>query len=120
MNDVPLIQLRNLSKSYVGVHALRNLSFEITAGEVHAVCGENGAGKSTLIRLLTGVVAPDEGEILVQGQRLKIGNVQSSEDAGIAVMHQESSIFPDLMPSTISLLVAKSLGAMACCSIGLR
>ena len=96
MNDVPLIQLRNLSKSYVGVHALRNLSFEIAAGEVHAVCGENGAGKSTLIRLLTGVVAPDEGEILVQGQRLKTGNVQSSEDAGIAVMHQESSVFPDL------------------------
>ncbi len=96
VNDVPLIQLRNLSKSYVGVHALRNLSFDIAAGEVHAVCGENGAGKSTLIRLLTGVVAPDEGEILVRGQRLKTGNVQNSEDSGIAVMHQESSIFPDL------------------------
>ncbi len=96
MNDVPLIQLHNLSKSYVGVHALRNLTFEITAGEVHAVCGENGAGKSTLIRLLTGVVSPDEGEIYVRGERLTTGNVQVSEDAGIAVMHQESSIFPDL------------------------
>ncbi|MDX1924931.1 MAG: sugar ABC transporter ATP-binding protein [Pirellulaceae bacterium] len=96
MNAVPLIQLRSLSKSYVGVHALRNLTFDIAAGEVHAVCGENGAGKSTLIRLLTGVVSPDEGEILVQGERLRTGHVQSSEDAGIAVMHQESSIFPDL------------------------
>lgn len=96
MNHVPLIQLRNLSKSYVGVHALRDLSFEIAAGEVHAICGENGAGKSTLIRLLTGVVSPDEGEILVRGHRLKTGNVQSSEAAGIAVMHQESSVFPDL------------------------
>ena len=96
MNDVPLIQLRNLTKSYVGVHALRSLSFDIAAGEVHAVCGENGAGKSTLIRLLTGVVSPDEGEIHVRGQSLKTGSVQCSEDAGIAVMHQESSIFPDL------------------------
>lgn len=96
MNDVPLIQLRNLSKSYVGVHAVRSLSFDIAAGEVHAVCGENGAGKSTLIRLLTGVVSPDEGEIHVRGRQLKTGSVQCSEDAGIAVMHQESSIFPDL------------------------
>jgi len=96
VNDVPLIQLRNLTKSYVGVHALRSLSFDIAAGEVHAVCGENGAGKSTLIRLLTGVVSPDEGEIHVRGQSLKTGSVQCSEDAGIAVMHQESSIFPDL------------------------
>jgi rhamnose transport system ATP-binding protein len=96
VDDVPLIQLRNLSKSYGGVHALRGLSFDIAAGEVHAVCGENGAGKSTLIRLLTGVVSPDEGEIHVRGRLLKTGSVQSSEDAGIAVMHQESSIFPDL------------------------
>ena len=96
MNEVPLIQLRNLSKSYTGVHALRSLSFDVAAGEVHAVCGENGAGKSTLIRLLTGVVAPDEGEIQVGGRRLKTGSVPSSEDAGIAVMHQESAIFPDL------------------------
>ncbi len=96
VNDVPLIQLQNLSKSYVGVHALRDLSFDIAAGEVHAVCGENGAGKSTLIRILTGVVSPDAGAIYVGSQRLKTGNVQSSEDAGIAVMHQESSIFPDL------------------------
>ena len=96
MNDVPLIQLNNLSKSYVGVHALRNLSFEIAAGEVHAVCGENGAGKSTLIRLLTGVISPDEGQIHVRGRQLRTGSVQNSEDAGIAVMHQESSIFPDL------------------------
>jgi ABC-type sugar transport system ATPase subunit len=96
VNDVPLIQLHNLSKSYVGVHAVRNLGFDIAEGEVHAICGENGAGKSTLIRLLTGVVLPDEGEIHVQGRRLKAGSVQCSEDAGIAVMHQESSIFPDL------------------------
>jgi len=78
------------------VHALRSLSFDIAAGEVHALCGENGAGKSTLIRLLTGVVSPDEGEIHVRGQSLKTGSVRDSEDAGIAVMHQESSIFPDL------------------------
>lgn len=96
MNDVPLIQIRELSKSYVGVHALRDLNLDIAAGEVHAICGENGAGKSTLIRLLTGVVSPDEGEIFVRSQKLTTGDVRCSEAAGIAVMHQESSIFPDL------------------------
>lgn len=96
MVDVPLIKLDKLSKSYGGVHAVRSLSFEVAPGEVHAVCGENGAGKSTLIRLLTGVVSPDEGEIHVLGTRLTTGSVRHSEDAGIAVMHQESSIFPDL------------------------
>ena len=92
----PLIQLRRLSKSYVGVRALHELSLDIAAGEVHAICGENGAGKSTLIKALTGVVTPDEGEILVAGRHLAVGSVAASEAAGIAVMHQESTTFPDL------------------------
>ena len=96
MNEEPFIHLNNLSKSYGGVHALRHLSLAIAAGEVHAICGENGAGKSTLIKMLSGVVVPDEGEIHVHGQQLRTGSVERSESAGIAVMHQESATFPDL------------------------
>ncbi len=96
MTGQPLIQLRGLSRSYGGVHALQDVTLEIAPGEIHAICGENGAGKSTLIKLLTGIVAADRGEILVNGQPLVTGNVQTSEAAGIAVMHQESTAFPDL------------------------
>lgn len=91
-----MIQLRNLSKSYGGVRALQGVSLEIEPGEVHAICGENGAGKSTLIKALTGVVVPDQGTILVNGVSLPLGQVSASMAAGIAVMHQESTAFPDL------------------------
>ncbi len=94
--DGPLLQIRKLSKSYGGVHALRDVSLEVAPGEVHALCGENGAGKSTLIKILTGVVHPDHGEVDVSGMRLPFGAVAASERAGLAVMHQESTAFPDL------------------------
>ena len=96
MTASPLVQLRGVTRSYGGVVALQNLSLEILPGEVHALCGENGAGKSTLIRVLAGIVAPDEGDVLVQGGVLEPGRVRRSEEAGIAVMHQESTAFPDL------------------------
>ena len=91
-----LIQIDTLSKSYGGVHALRRVTFDIRAGEVHALCGENGAGKSTLIKSLCGVVAPDSGQVQVDGVPLKGGNIHAAEAAGIAVIHQESTSFPDL------------------------
>ncbi len=93
---MPLIQLRRLCKSFGGVRALEDVSLEIAPGEIRALCGENGAGKSTLIKALTGVVAPDAGEILVDGNMLAPGDVQASEAAGIAAVHQESTVFPDL------------------------
>jgi len=96
MSSFPLIQLRGLSKSYAGVRALRDVTLDIDPGEVHAVCGENGAGKSTLIKVLTGVVSPDAGEMLIAGQRLTPGSATASTAAGIAAMHQESTAFPDL------------------------
>lgn len=69
---------------------------DIAKGEIHALCGENGAGKSTLIKSLTGVVIPEEGTISIDGKPLPPGNVQASEAAGIAVIHQESTAFPSL------------------------
>jgi rhamnose transport system ATP-binding protein len=90
------IRGQQLSKSYVGVCALHNVDLEIAAGEVHAICGENGAGKSTLIKLLSGVIKPDHGELFIDGEPFGLGSVVASEAAGIAVMHQESTVFPDL------------------------
>lgn len=95
-------KISNLSKHYGGVRALDDISFELHAGEIHALCGENGAGKSTLIKCLSGVVLPDSGDIVIHGIRPEFGNVRSSELAKVAVIHQESTVFPDL--STIDNL----------------
>jgi ABC-type sugar transport system ATPase subunit len=92
----PFIEVRDIAKAYGGVQALGGVSIDVAAGEVHALCGENGAGKSTLIKMLAGSVAPDSGEVLVNGGRLKTGDVRASEAAGIAVIHQESVAFPHL------------------------
>lgn len=88
-----LIRIEGISKTYGGVKALKGVSFDIEAGEVHALCGENGAGKSTLNKVLCGAVLPEQGTIEVGGQRLKLGSVKSSEEAGIAIVHQESVAF---------------------------
>jgi rhamnose transport system ATP-binding protein len=95
MSDA-LLAIEDLSKAYGGVQALGKVSLGIRTGEVHALCGENGAGKSTLIKCLTGVVKPDAGTISVSGKLLETGDVRLAEAAGIAVIHQESTSFPDL------------------------
>lgn len=92
----PLVRVTQLAKSYGGVRALADVTFDILPGEVHALCGENGAGKSTLIRILSGVTQPDSGGVLIDGQPLPVGNVQAAEALGVSVMHQESTVFPDL------------------------
>ncbi len=92
----PLLEIAALSKSYGGVRALSEVSLAIGAGEVHPLVGENGAGKSTLINILAGVVAGDGGTVHVAGARLRPGSVRESERLGIAVIHQESTAFPDL------------------------
>src|SRR3954451_6064120 len=107
MQDATFLDIRNVSKSYGGVHALSGVSLAIAPGEVHALCGENGAGKSTLIKILAGSVTPDSGEVFIAAPNassrsshaptaLKLGDVQASESAGIAVIHQESVAFPHL------------------------
>ena len=96
MTATPRLQMRQLTKSFEGVDALTDVTFEVGSGEVHAVCGENGAGKSTLIKILTGVLHPDRGSVLLDGRPLTLGRVAVAEAAGIAAIHQESPIFPDL------------------------
>ncbi|MBE2220910.1 MAG: sugar ABC transporter ATP-binding protein [Anaerolineae bacterium] len=97
MNDkIPVIRMRHVSKSFGGVHALKDVQLDIFSGEVHALLGENGAGKSTLIKVITGVHQPDEGEIDLNGERVYFNNPREAQHQGIAAIYQEPSLFPDL------------------------
>jgi len=91
-----LIEVRNVSKNYAGVHALRDVSFSIREGEVHALCGENGAGKSTLIKILTGAIHPTSGELLYGGQPMTDLTPRKAMDLGVAAVYQEFSLAPFL------------------------
>jgi rhamnose transport system ATP-binding protein len=93
---IPLVELRAITKSYGGVHAVSDVSFGIEPGAVHALVGENGAGKSTLVKVLTGVVQPDGGEILVDGEPQRIGDPLAAHRLGFVAMYQEPTVFPDL------------------------
>lgn len=89
MNNTKLLEMKNITKVFPGVRALDSISFDLEAGEVHALLGENGAGKSTLIKVLGGIYHPEEGEILISGESVKINNVTDAQNLGIAIIHQE-------------------------------
>jgi rhamnose transport system ATP-binding protein len=91
-----VLEASSISKDFAGVKALRSVSFELLAGEVHAVIGENGAGKSTLIKIITGAVAPDAGTITVRGEHVPHMDPRVSKALGIAAIYQQPSLFPDL------------------------
>ncbi len=93
---VPVMALRGISKSFGSVRALRDVSMELFAGEAHALAGENGAGKSTLIKLLAGVHRPDRGQVLLDGEPVTFAGPADARDAGVAVIYQEPTLFPDL------------------------
>jgi rhamnose transport system ATP-binding protein len=96
MTDSALLTATNISKSYAGVHALKSASFELRAGEVHALIGENGAGKSTLIKIITGAVTADSGEIKFNGQTLTNNSPRLAKSLGIAAIYQQPALFPEL------------------------
>ncbi|MFN7929633.1 MAG: sugar ABC transporter ATP-binding protein [Blastocatellia bacterium] len=96
MTETLLLQAQHITKSYAGVHALKAASFALRAGEVHALIGENGAGKSTLIKIVTGAVEPDSGELFLQGQPLTHNSPQHARNLGIAAIYQQPALFPEL------------------------
>ncbi|MFF8996772.1 sugar ABC transporter ATP-binding protein [Streptomyces achromogenes] len=93
---VPVLALKGVSKSFGAVRALRDVSLELLPGEAHALAGENGAGKSTLIKILAGVHRPDAGQVLLDGGPVVLHGPGDARAAGIAVIHQEPTLFPDL------------------------
>ena len=95
-STAPLLEVRNLEKSFPGVRALSGVSFDVSAGEVHALLGENGAGKSTLIKIVSGVYQPDAGEILIDGRATRFATPEEAKRAGVATIYQELLLFPEL------------------------
>ncbi|TCC50330.1 sugar ABC transporter ATP-binding protein [Kribbella pittospori] len=95
-SSVATLQLIEVSKSFGPVVALRSGSLEARAGSIHALVGENGAGKSTLVKIVAGVYRKDAGTFLIDGEPVDFGSTAESKAAGIAVIYQEPTLFPDL------------------------
>jgi ribose transport system ATP-binding protein len=95
-DSTPLLDARDLAKSYGPVQALRSADLVVTAGEVHALLGANGAGKSTLVKLLTGVITGDRGTVRVNGQEVKISSPARAARIGLAPVFQDPALVPDL------------------------
>lgn len=91
-----ILRVKGISKSFSGVKALDDIHFDLKNGEVHALMGENGAGKSTFMKILIGLVTPDAGEILLEGENLIGRNVNETLKKGISMIHQEILIIPEL------------------------
>lgn len=92
----PILELRNGTKEYRGIPAVKDVSFTLRRGEVHALLGENGAGKSTLTKMLAGVVEPTSGDILLNGQKMQMRTPAEALKSGIAMVYQETSLVPSL------------------------
>ena len=86
----------HVAKAFGAVRAVIDGTIELYAGEAHALVGENGAGKSTMVKILAGVHEPDEGEVLLDGNLVSLASPAAARDAGIAVIYQEPTLFPDL------------------------
>ncbi len=112
---VPALVLKDIIKSFPGVRALRGVSFDLFPGEVHALLGENGAGKSTLIKILSGVHAPDAGEVRVHGKVVRFSEPGQAQAAGIATIYQEFSLYPELSvaENIFSGHIPRTLGGLA-------
>src|SRR6187200_3400638 len=93
---VPVLQLRNIQKRFLGVHALKGVSLDVHPGEVVALLGENGAGKSTLMKIAGGIEQPDSGDVLIDGAPVVLRDAQASASHGIAFIHQELNLLDNL------------------------
>jgi rhamnose transport system ATP-binding protein len=92
----PQVRVEGLTRSFGGVPAVRDVSFTVGAGEIHALCGHNGAGKSTVVKMLSGQLAPDSGRIIIDGRPVQLGSRQAAARLGVALVDQELSVVPAL------------------------
>lgn len=95
-NSEVVMSARNVAKSYGQVHALKGVNFDIHRGQVTTLFGENGAGKSTLMKILSGVIQPTSGQMILDGQPVSFANANEARDRGISIIHQELSLAPNL------------------------
>jgi ribose transport system ATP-binding protein len=105
------VEMRSISKGFNGVSVLKDVSFDVRKGEVHALAGGNGAGKSTLMKILQGVYQTDAGEILIGGKPTVINSIQEAKAAGIGMVFQEFSLVPSLTVAQNIFLAAEPLSA---------
>ena len=91
-----ILTMKDIDKSFPGVHALDHVNFEVKRGEVHALMGENGAGKSTLMKVLTGIYQKDSGSITYKGKETEFHNTREAQDAGVVIVHQELNMLGHL------------------------
>ena len=96
MENQYLLKMEHVYKSFPGVNALKDVSFDLRNGEIHALVGENGAGKSTLMKILAGVFPADQGKIFVSGQEVKMTNLLEAQSLGIGIIFQEFNLIPHL------------------------
>ena len=92
----PRVRVRNVSKSFGGIDALKDVSFDIQAGQIHALVGENGAGKSTLVKIITGLQEADRGAILLDGAEIRFHNPMEARASGVLAVYQDPKLFPNL------------------------
>jgi ABC-type sugar transport system ATPase subunit len=91
-----VLRVRGINKSFGAVQALKNVDFEVRPGEVTALIGDNGAGKSTLINVITGVLAPDSGELIFEGERVEFTSPHDARERGIETVYQDLAVAPQL------------------------
>src|SRR5216684_2539345 len=94
--SIPLISIQHVTKRFPGVVALKDVSFEILPGELHAIVGENGAGKSTLMKILSGVIPDFEGQLSLRQEPITFRGTRDAEAAGISIIHQELNLVENL------------------------
>ncbi len=98
----PILELRGITKRFPGVLANDHINLTLNQGEIHALLGENGAGKTTLMNILYGLYQPDEGEIYVRGQQVKVHSPIDAIKAGIGMVHQHFMLIPVLRSPRMS------------------
>ena len=111
------LNLKNISKKFPGVQALSNVDFFLRSNQVHALVGENGAGKSTLMKIIAGIEKPDEGEIFLNGKKIKFNSPREAQNNGISIVHQEADLFPSLTVASrrvIWIIFARKAKLLSC------
>jgi len=108
----PLISVQHVTKRYPGVVALSDVSIDIARGELHSICGENGAGKSTLMKILSGVITTYEGDMLLNGSRVRFDGTRQAEAAGISIIHQELNLVEELSAAANIFLGRERINAI--------